>query len=94
MAKVTKEEVLKIAEISRLDIHENEIEAIVKQLTDVLNYAESVKEAAADVQEPKTKNVNEFREDVVVRTDAQEILAEAPEREEDFFVVPAILDDK
>lgn len=58
MIKITREEVLKIARISRLNIHEEEVEPLMKQLDDVLSYAQRVKEVAADIQEPSTKNMN------------------------------------
>jgi Asp-tRNA(Asn)/Glu-tRNA(Gln) amidotransferase C subunit len=44
------------------------------------------------VQEPPVKNVNVFREDVIVQTDPEPILAQAPEREGNYFVVPRILE--
>lgn len=92
MTKISKQEVLKIAQISSLDVHEDEIPALTKQLQDVLSYAERVTEVAADAEEPSTKKVNVFREDVVVKSDPEEILACAPEREQDYFVVPAVLE--
>jgi len=92
MTKITREEVLKIARISHLDIHEDEIAPLIKQIDDVLSYAARVKEIASDIEEPPTKNANVFREDVVVKTDPELILSCAPEREENFFVVPAILE--
>ena len=94
MTKISKEEVLKMAELSNLQLHEHEIEPMLKQLEAVLSYAERVKEVAAEIEEPSNKNVNTFREDVVVRTEAELVLAQAPHREEDYFVVPAILDNK
>lgn len=92
MTKISKEEVLNIAKISNLELHEDEIPALIKQLEDVLSYAERVKEVTASVEEPSIRNVNVFREDVVVKGDAERILSQAPDREGDYFVVPAILD--
>ncbi|MBT3456348.1 Asp-tRNA(Asn)/Glu-tRNA(Gln) amidotransferase subunit GatC [bacterium] len=94
MEKITKEEVLKIAELSRIEISDDEIEPIVKQLQDVLSYAQRVKEVAIDVREPLRKNVNIMREDVVIKTDSETILRQAPDREDNFFVVPIILNNK
>lgn len=95
MTKISKEELLKLAEISRLQLYENEIEPLAKQLQDVLTYAERVSEAAsADVAYPSAKNINTFREDVVVKTDPQPLLAQAPEEEEHYFVVPKTIDSK
>jgi len=94
MIKISKEEVLKIAEMTRVSLHEEEIPSMQKHLQDVLSYAARVKEIAADIEEPSNKNVNVFREDVVVRTDNEQILAQAIEREEDYFVVPVIIENK
>jgi len=92
MIKISKEEVLKIAEITRVSLHEDEIEPMIKHLEGVLSYAERVKEIAADIDEPSNKNVNVFREDVVVKTDSEKILAQAPERDDNYFVVPVIIE--
>ena len=92
MTKITKEEVLKIAHMSRLDIHEDELAPLAKQLGEVLSYAGRVQEVAELVEEPSNRNVNVFREDVVVKTDPEPILSQAPEREDDLFVVPTILE--
>jgi len=94
MIKISKEEVLKIAEMTRVSLREDEIGPMVKHLEGVLSYAERVQEIAADVEEPSNKNVNVFREDVVVKTDPEKILSKAAEREENFFVVPVILENK
>lgn len=92
MTKITKEEVLKIAKMSHLELHEDEIPALIKQLDDVLSYAERVKEVSGLSQEAPVRNVNVMREDVAIQSDPERILAQAPEREGNYFVVPAILD--
>lgn len=92
MAIITREEVLKIAKMSQLAIHEDEIPAYIKQLEQVLSYAERVKEIAAEVEEPSNRSVNVFRPDVVDKTDPEPILDQAPVREGDYFVVPVILE--
>jgi len=92
MTKISREEVLAIARITHVELHEHEIQPLVEQLEQVLSYAERVKDVAGDVQEPSQKNVNVFREDVVVPTDPECIRAQAPEREGDYFVVPMILE--
>jgi len=94
MAIITKEDVLKIARMSNITIHESEIEPLVDRLETVLNYAARVQEIAVDIEVPPSKNINVLREDVAVRFDSQTILARAPESEEHYFVVPAILENK
>lgn len=92
--KMTKEELLKIAKQSAITLHEDEIESLRNQLETVLTYAARVKEVAQEEQEPSSKNINVFREDVVIRTDYEPILAQAPVREETYFVVPVILENE
>jgi aspartyl-tRNA(Asn)/glutamyl-tRNA(Gln) amidotransferase subunit C len=92
MALITKEEVLKIAHMSRITIHENEIDTLIKQLEAVLAYAARVNEVATGQQAPLLQNNNVFREDIVIPCDADRIKEEGPDIEADYFVVPAILE--
>lgn len=93
MSKIMKDEVIKIAAMSHIELSKDTIDDFVQRLEKVLNYAERVKEIAADSNEPLHKRVNVFREDSVERCDAQRVLQEAPQREQDYFVVPNILDN-
>lgn len=93
--KIAKEELLRIAAISKIALEEHEMPSLIQQIEDVLSYAECVKKVANElVDQPSNKNVNFFREDVIVRTNADMVLDRAPEREEHYFVVPKILDSK
>jgi aspartyl/glutamyl-tRNA(Asn/Gln) amidotransferase C subunit len=92
MAKITKEELLKIAQLSHMTVHDDELDAVVAGLDSVLTYAARVTEIAADIKEESQKNVNVFREDVVKATDPAPLLAAAPERMHDYFVVPVIIE--
>ena len=89
---ITKEEVEKIARLSHIELSETEIIAAMKHLDAVLSYAARVQEIAKDIDIPSLKNNNVERSDVIVETDPQTILAQAPEREGDFFVVPVIIE--
>ena len=94
MDKITKQEVLDIAFLSRIKITETEIGPILNQLQDVLSYAQRVKEIAAEIKEPSNKRVNVMREDVVIKSDEKLILKQAPAEEDNFFIVPMILNNK
>lgn len=94
MITITREEVLKLAHMSRIEIRDDEVEALIQQLQGVLNYAQRVIDIAAEIEEPSTKNINVFREDVVIPTDPELSLQQAPDREGNFFVVPAILEQE
>jgi len=90
---ITREEVEKIARLSNIELSETEIISAQKHLGAVLSYAARVQDIAKDVDVAITKNSNIERDDVVIKTDPQTILAQAPEREGDFFVVPVIIEN-
>lgn len=94
MSIITREEIIKLARISNLSIHDNEIEGIIKQIEDILTYAARVQEIKENIQTSLMQNINRVREDVVIPTAPEPILAQAPEREVNYFVVPAILEHK
>lgn len=91
MDKITKDEALKIASFTKLTINDDEIDSIVKQLQDVLAYAERVQEIAKDIDIPTSKNINRQRQDIVISCDSQKILEQAPQEQDNYFVVPKIL---
>ena len=94
MTKITKEEILRLAFLSRIEIEDDEVEPIRQQLQDVLSYAQKVKEVVADIDNKLDNPSNVMREDVDGKTSPEKILEQAPEREDDFFVVPRILSNK
>ena len=94
MATITKAQVLKMAQLSHIQVNEDEVEALTNHLESVLAYAARVQEIAIPVEVPLAKNVNVTRQDVIIKTDADTILSRAPESESHYFVVPAILENK
>jgi aspartyl-tRNA(Asn)/glutamyl-tRNA(Gln) amidotransferase subunit C len=95
MQKINKQELKALAHLSRLQLTDDEITSLIPQINDVLIYASRVKDIAqmfesreGDVQ----KNCNVVREDEVVWTDPEPLLKQAPEREQNYFVVPMILE--
>lgn len=92
MTKITKEEILKLAELSKLEILDHEIETLTKQLQDILSYASRVKEIASDIKMEIRQNINVFEDDEIVVTPSESILAQAPDRQDKFFVVPKVLE--
>lgn len=93
MAKVTQEEVKKMAELTRVSFQEHELDAIVQQFNDVISYAETVALVAGQVDVPSNKNRNCDRPDIVVKTPNDAILAQAPQSEDNYFVVPKFVDN-
>jgi aspartyl-tRNA(Asn)/glutamyl-tRNA(Gln) amidotransferase subunit C len=93
MTKVSKEELLKIAAMSALKVTEEEIPALLRQLDSVVTYAARVTDFCHRQQAQQIEQVNVFREDVVITTDSEPILQQAPDHEQHYFVVPKILDN-
>lgn len=92
MIEITREDVLKLANISQISISEEEIPALVNDLQAVLTYASHLKDIAAQKTcDPMPKNSNVTRNDVVIPTPAEPLLALAPKREDQFFAVPVII---
>lgn len=97
MALITKEEIIKLAQLSNIALKEEEYAAVLPQIEEILAYAARVTEFQAShmpVQMHEHQNV--LRPDQA--TTAQEALSKAdavlacgPQVEERFFVVPAII---
>ena len=90
---ITKEEVEKIARLSNIELSESEIINAQKHLEAVLSYAARVQDIAKDIDIELLKNQNIEREDSIQPCTPEPILAQAPEREGDFFVVPVIIEN-
>lgn len=94
MAKVTKEEIQKIAELTKVSFSQDELEGIMQQFNDVISYAERVVQIASQaVDTPSIKNINCDRPDIMIPTDSAKILAQAPDGDDSYFVVPKFLDN-
>jgi len=94
--KLSHEEVRHIAELAKLGITDEEVEQFSEQLSAILEYAEMINRLDTDAI-PPTAQVIELRN--IMRDDesrpslpAEEILANAPRREDDRFQVQAILE--
>ena len=95
--KISKKEVLDTAELARLEFKESELEKFTEQLGNILEYIEDLNELDTEGIEPTSHGVEfptPLREDKVVQLiTTDEVLRNAPEREEDFFVVPKVIED-
>ncbi len=92
---VSKEEILHIAKLARLNLKEEEIPEYIKNLQDILNFANVVNEApidGLDVANGANDNYNVFRKDEVkVFEDNKALLQNAPEQEDNMFKIPKVI---
>ena len=94
--KIDKKTTLKIAKLTRLKIDDDEIEELSDQLNAILDWVEQLNEVNTENIEPLS-NVSmttlPFRKDVNTNDDkSKEILSNAPEKLENYFVVPKVIE--
>jgi aspartyl-tRNA(Asn)/glutamyl-tRNA(Gln) amidotransferase subunit C len=91
---ITIEDVEHVARLARLELTEEEKVKFSKQLGEILKYAEQMNEIDTTDVEPMSHAfpvVNVFREDKVVSDfTKEELMANAPMKEDGFFRVPKI----
>lgn len=93
--KISPEEVAKVAKLARLDLSDEKIELFTGQLDDILNYMDKLNELDTSEVEPMFSPVQHT---TVLRADEarkdytrDEVLANAPEQDGQFFIVPRIV---
>ena len=97
MSKITSDDVRKVAKLARLEIHDDQVGIYTSQLEKILGYVAELEKIGTENVPPTTRAVevvNVVREDsVIASTIREELLAQAPQREGDFYRVPKILSD-
>jgi aspartyl-tRNA(Asn)/glutamyl-tRNA(Gln) amidotransferase subunit C len=92
---LTREEVIKIAQLARIALTDQEVEKFQKELSTVLDYVEDLKQVNVDGLEEVsqvTGLVNVQREDkAVIAENHDAIFSQAPEMKDGFYKVKAIL---
>lgn len=93
--KVSKEELLHIANLSQLEIKEDEIENYLVNLQDILNFANTVNNAEVqnlDITIGANEAKNVFRKDEVeIFEDNKALLENATDSELNMFKIPKVL---
>jgi aspartyl-tRNA(Asn)/glutamyl-tRNA(Gln) amidotransferase subunit C len=95
-ARLTREDVAKVALLGRLKLSADELERMTEQLGRVLEYVDILNEVDTNDVEPLAHPIelaDVFRDDVPVESLSREdALANAPNTDGRCFVVPSILD--
>lgn len=88
--------IYKVADLARIEIGEHEVEALQADMNKILTFMEKLNELDTSGVEPlvyMNPEVNVWREDVVVQElSVEEGLKNAAVHNEEFFLVPKILD--
>ena len=94
--KITKDQVLHVADLARLDLDEASIDKFAGQIGNILEYVAKLNEVDTEGIRPTSHAIsitNVFREDQQRQPlDCEKALANAPEKEDGNFVVPKIIE--
>jgi aspartyl-tRNA(Asn)/glutamyl-tRNA(Gln) amidotransferase subunit C len=98
--KISREDVLRVADLAYLEMGEEELETYRKQVDEILEYIGKLNELDTTDVEPMAQVLTDdqtadatLREDVIVRSNiAEEILKQAPDPEPPYFRVPKVIE--
>ncbi len=92
---ITREDVVGIAKLARLSLPEDRIETFSNQFNDILSYMDELSKVDTEAVEPMytpVEHVTRLRADEVhADFDRSEILANAPQTDGNYFIVPKIV---
>jgi aspartyl-tRNA(Asn)/glutamyl-tRNA(Gln) amidotransferase subunit C len=95
--KITREDVVKVAELARLEFGEEELVRFTEQLGNILTYIGKLNELDTKDVEPTSHVLDlatPLRDDTVEEwLTVGEALENAPQEEDGFFVVPQVIED-
>ncbi len=94
MTTFNKDELLHLADLAGLPLEEHEIALFSEQIKAILAYVDQLQSATLSAEIAPLRTDNVLREDVAVRKPNTAMLAQAPETDDGYFVVPKILDEK
>ena len=93
---IDKSQVKKVAKLSRISLDDSKLESLSKDLVSILNFVEQLNKLDTNETKPLTSIIDkslDTRDDTV--SDGQikdQILKNSPEKNEDFFIVPKVVD--
>ena len=93
--KVSKEEILHIANLAEIELKDEEIDKYTENVQEILNFADIINNANVDdvditIGTGETANI--FRKDEVkVFDNIEGLLQNAPERERNMFKIPKVI---
>ena len=93
---IDKNQVKKVAKLSRISLDESKLESLSKDLVSILNFVEQLNKLDTKKTEPLTSIVDKLLEP---RNDKindgkikDQILKNSPKKNEEFFIVPKVIE--
>jgi aspartyl-tRNA(Asn)/glutamyl-tRNA(Gln) amidotransferase subunit C len=97
MMQIDNTVLAKLEKLSHLRIDDSKKEEVMKQLTGILDYVDNLNELDTETLDASFSTLEggtPLREDIPGQDNgiAQDILSHAPQAQDDFFIVPAIIE--
>ena len=93
---IDKNQVKKVAKLSRISLDDSKLESLSKDLASILNFVEQLKKLDTKKTEPLTSIVDktlEPRNDKINDGKIKDqILKNSPDKNEEFFIVPKVIE--
>ena len=93
---IDKDTVKHISKLARISLDEKKVDSLSKDLTSIMRFIENLNKLNTDKIEPLTSIINaslKSRKDEVIDGKIRdEILKNSPEKNEEFFVVPKVIE--
>mgnify|MGYP001464595434 FL=1 len=93
---IEKNQVKKVAKLSRISLDENKVESLSKDLNSIINFVEQLNKLDTKDTKPLSSVIDktlEPRNDKVNDGKIKdEILKNSPDKNEDFFIVPKVIE--
>ena len=98
--KISREDVLRVAELAHLELSESEVEMYRQQLDSILSYIDTLDQLDTKNVEPMAQSLAGaagdaagLRDDVTIPSSvAEDVLAHAPDPSKPYFRVPKVID--
>jgi len=93
---IDKDTVKHISKLARISLDEKKVDSLSKDLTSIMRFIENLNKLNTDKIEPLTSIINaslKFRKDEVKDGKIRDqILKNSPEKNDEFFVVPKVIE--
>ena len=93
---IDKDTVKHISKLARISLDEKKVDSLSKDLTSIMKFIESLNKLNTDKIEPLTSiinaSLNSRKDDVKDGKIRDQILKNSPEKNEEFFVVPKVIE--
>ena len=93
---IDKDKIKHVSKLARISVDEKKIDGLAKDLSSIFKFIEQLNELNTDNVEPLSSILNEplrFRKDVINDGKIRDkILENSPNKNEEFFVVPKVIE--